>query len=86
MNKNASLTLVGLNVRVTESNDHGLKGLSGKVVLDTRNTITINTGKGTKVVPKQVADFEFSNDAGNTWSVNGSSILGRPEERIAKVA
>lgn len=84
MNKKAFLTLIGLQVRIASSKDPTLVGLSGKVVLETRNTLVISTGNETKIVPKQIADFEFD-VAGTKLDFVGSSILGRADERIARV-
>lgn len=85
MNNHSHLTLVGLYARIIHSRDPGIVGLSGKVILEGRNVVTLSTDKGKRVIPKGISAFEFSNGV-STLRVSGSSVIGRPDERISKVA
>ena len=76
--------LVGLRAKVAESRDPGLKGLSGVVSDETQRTITLKGPKGSKKVAKEHVTLSIHTDSGDELLVNGSLLLGRPEERIKK--
>jgi ribonuclease P protein subunit POP4 len=74
--------LVGLQARIGESSDRSLIGLSGMIVLETKNMITINTGTGVKHISKLVArKIQLCLPSGSCF-INGSSLIGRPEDRV----
>lgn len=50
---------IGLECKVVASTDSGRKGLKGKIVNETRNTITIETAGGEKIVPKKEVELEI---------------------------
>ena len=83
MNRKVSFTLVGLQTIVVSNSDPTLTSLAGKVVLETRNTLVLETSQGRKILPKKNAEFEFP--GATVGRVHGSAIIGRPEERIAKL-
>ncbi|HEY4674299.1 MAG: ribonuclease P protein subunit [Thaumarchaeota archaeon] len=83
MNRNVSIVLIGLQANVVENSDPTMKSVVGKIVLETRNTLVLETSEGRKILPKKNAELEFS-DA-KAAKVDGSAIIGRPEERIAKL-
>ncbi|MBI4019981.1 MAG: ribonuclease P protein component 1 [Candidatus Aenigmarchaeota archaeon] len=75
--------LVGLEAKVADSTDKGAIGLAGKVVDETRNTMTIETARGEKKFIKDQCTFSFL--VGEKWvKVEGSVLVGRPEDRIKK--
>lgn len=77
--------LVGLTVEVAESTHSGYKGIKGKVVDETKNTIKIEDEKGKeKIIPKKVAIFHFKLPDGRKVEINGKIIAVRPEIRIKK--
>jgi ribonuclease P protein subunit POP4 len=73
--------MIGLNVKVFESTDEGRKNMKGKIIDETKNTFTIETSKGEKVVPKSevVLEFELGNEK---VMIEGKNIEYRPEDRI----
>jgi ribonuclease P protein subunit POP4 len=74
--------LVGLQARIAESSDRSLIGLSGMIVLETKNMITINTDTGVKHISKLVArKIQLCLPSGSCF-INGSSLIGRPEDRV----
>jgi ribonuclease P protein subunit POP4 len=74
--------LVGLQARIEESSDRSLIGLSGMIVLETKNMISINTSTGVKHISKLVArKIQLCLPLGNCF-INGSSLIGRPEDRV----
>lgn len=77
--------LIGLRVRVSASNDPGLKGLEGLVVDETRNTLCVERADGREiVVPKAGQTFAFSTARG-TFELPGSAIAYSPEDRTKKI-
>jgi len=79
MNNNISIELIGLEASIVGKS----QSLAGKVILETRNTLVLKTPKGRKVLPKKYTEFEFP-DA-KICRIHGSTIIGRPEERIEKL-
>lgn len=75
---------IGLEVEVLHSTCGSLVGLKGKVVGETRNTITVEVGGAEKVVPKDTCELLFK-EGSRTHKVSGSEIKFRPEDRIKKV-
>ena len=76
--------LIGLPVSVAHSTHDGFIGINGKVVDETKSTISIETDKFVKIVPKGVATFHFYLPDGNIVEIEGKIIIARPEDRIKK--
>jgi len=76
--------LICLGVEVISSTDPTLLGLSGKVVDETKNTLTIRTASGDKKVPKGVAAFRFSSTSGKRLTIEGRSLVMRPEDKLGR--
>jgi ribonuclease P protein subunit POP4 len=84
--------LIGLQVRVVESNDSTLVGCEGKIVMETKNTLTIEeeeeiengTRMRTRQVPKAVATFEFALPDSESVTVTGERLLARPARRTER--
>lgn len=76
--------LIGLNVKVVDSSHPGYVGISGKVMDETRNTLTILHNGKRKVVVKDVAVFHFTMPDGTVVEIDGKVIVGRPEDRLKK--
>lgn len=74
--------LIGLRVLVSGSENSSEEGTSGKVVDETKNTLTIDTENGEKRIKKTGRTFDFDLPSGKTVRVKGEVIEGRPEERI----
>jgi ribonuclease P protein subunit POP4 len=74
--------LVGLQAKIEESSNRSLIGLSGMIILETKNMISINTGTGVKHISKLVArKIQLCLPLGSCF-INGSSLIGRPEDRV----
>ena len=63
--------LIGKDIMVEGSH------LKGKVINETKQTLTIKTEKGKKKIIKHQHSFII-----NSSKVGGQELLGRPEERI----
>ncbi len=76
--------LVGLDVRVVESTNPSQIGLSGRVVDESRNVLTIETAHGVRNLPKNQCTFSFLLPSGERVRVEGRLLVSHPEDRIKK--
>ncbi|HIP56893.1 MAG TPA: ribonuclease P protein subunit [Ignisphaera aggregans] len=77
--------LIGLEVTVILHSDPTLVGLRGIVIDETRYTLKIRTREGDKRIPKLYGVFRFRLPSGLEVDVDGSLIVGRPEDRVKRV-
>jgi ribonuclease P protein subunit POP4 len=75
---------IGLEAEVLESTCAQYLGIRGRVVDETRNTLTIEQDGKDKKVPKDCCKFRFV-EGPRTHTVSGKDIKFRPEDRIKKV-
>lgn len=74
---------IGLNVEIIGSKNLSLIGLKGKIIEETKNTITIKSQKGEKKVIKNQIKMLFKiND--KKIEIEGYKLVGRVEERLRK--
>lgn len=84
--------LIGLDVKVADSTNPSAIGIKGRVVDETRNTLTLEIKKGKKISEKNfikdqcVFSFKIRDKEGKfLWvKVDGKIIVARPEDRIKK--
>lgn len=76
--------LISLKVKVVKSTDPTQKSLSGTVVDETYNTLTIESNGREKKVVKENCVFIFTLPGGTKVEVEGNVIVSRPEDRIKK--
>jgi small subunit ribosomal protein S17 len=74
---------IGLEAKVVKSSNPDVVGIQGRVVDETRNTITILHNKR-KVVIKDTAVFEFVMPDGTVVEIDGKLVMGQPEDRLKK--
>ena len=74
---------IGLEVEVTSSSHPGYLDIRGRVVDETKNTLTIENRGIEKMVPKPGNEFQFTYES-RKIAINGSEIQHRPEDRIKK--
>jgi len=75
---------IGLEAEVLESTCAQYLGIRGRVVDETRNTLTIEQDGKDKKVPKDCCKFRFV-EGPKTHIISGKDIKFRPEDRIKKV-
>lgn len=73
--------LIGSHIEVVRSSCPQYKGIDGVVIGETKNTLVIRTAKGDRTLPKKDNVFQISVDSMRLL-VDGSLIIGRPEDRI----
>jgi ribonuclease P protein subunit POP4 len=75
--------LIGLKVEVVESSNPSLKGLTGRVIAETKKTLVIENGR-TRRIPKQDTVFVFQLPNQQKVKVHGDLLLASPEDRIGR--
>lgn len=76
--------LIGLRCKIEKSTNKEIIGLEGTVTDETRNTLTLETNKGTKNFIKDQCVFIFIMESGERVRVDGKLLVARPEDRIKK--
>jgi ribonuclease P protein subunit POP4 len=77
--------LMGLKAWVHSSTNPDAQGLSGRVVDESRNTLTLETPDGREVsLVKDQCTFSFQIPSGERVRVDGKLLVARPEDRIKK--
>jgi ribonuclease P protein subunit POP4 len=75
--------LIGKNAKITESTNKTQNGINGKIINETKNTITIETKKGNKIIQKNNITIDIKTD-NKIIRIKGKKIEGRPEDRIKR--
>jgi ribonuclease P protein subunit POP4 len=75
---------IGLETKVVKSSNPNVVGIRGRVVDETRNTLTISNNGKKKVIIKDIAFFEFVMPDGTVVEIDGKVLIGRPDDRIKK--
>ena len=75
--------LIGQEIAITQSKNKDIVGLKGKVIMETKNMITVNTDNGKKNIPKDIC--QFSNNQG-ILETDSTKLSKRPHERMEILA
>ena len=76
--------LIGLYAKVARSSNSDCVNITGSVLEETRNAITILHRNKKKIVVKNTTVFHFTLPDGTIVEVDGKVIVGRPEDRIKR--
>lgn len=75
--------LIGLHAKIISSKHEGYMNLEGPIIMESRNMITIATGNSSiKRIPKKSVILELSIPNTGKIRIDGTEIVGRPENRI----
>lgn len=75
--------IIGLNVQITKAKNPSLVGMRGKIIDETKNTMTIKKDSKMKKILKDQVIFNI--EVGNkVFQVDGKLLVGRPEDRLKK--
>jgi ribonuclease P protein subunit POP4 len=74
--------LIGLEVRVVESTQPSHIGIEGRIINETRNTLTISHRGRDKIIAKETATFNFRLPNGSIVEIEGKNLIKRPEDRV----
>ena len=73
--------IVGLYASTFDSGPYS--GLSGQIVRETRNMIILRSGEVLKSLPKNCINIKLTLPTCGCF-ISGSSLIGRPEDRIVR--
>ena len=78
--------IVGLYANILESSDVTIRGLAGRIIGETRNTITFqsNSSRTVQVAKNIATKIGLELDSGVCF-ISGSSLIGKPEDRLARL-
>ena len=74
--------LIGLDILVSGAANPDQRGLSGRVIDETRNLLVIETPKGVRRIPKVRSTFVVHLPGRETVEIDGSVMVLAPEKRI----
>jgi len=74
--------LIGLDARVSKSLNKQLVGLRGRIIDETRNTLTLKQGSRQIAIPKEIVRLRLHLPEGEVAELDGRTIAARPEDRI----
>jgi ribonuclease P protein subunit POP4 len=76
--------LIGLDVSVAEASNPLHRGISGRIIDETRNTLLIRTPCGDRRIQKQYSRFRITLPEGAEVIIDGSALIAAPERRITQ--
>ncbi len=76
--------LIGLHATIVNSPQPTVVGMSGTIIFETRNMLTLKTTVGAKTISKIAAETMKIRLPHNTCFIRGSSLIGRPEDRVLR--
>ena len=74
--------LIGLDVLVSGATNPEQRGLSGRIIDETRNLLVIETPKGVRHIPKMHSIFGLRLPGREYVEIDGSVMVLAPERRI----
>lgn len=78
--------IAGLHATIVNSTDTTLRGVSGVILSETRNTIFVEVSQGkTLQVAKKAAEKIRVVTGPGVCFISGSSLIGKPEDRLARL-
>ena len=71
--------LIGCDVTITNSKNREIIGINGKIIMETKNMIIMNTRNGKRSIPKNICQLS-DNDV--TIQTDSTKLNKRPHERL----
>ena len=71
--------LIGQEVTIVKSKNIEIIGINGKIIMETKNMIILDTKNGKKTIPKDIC--QLSNNAG-IIQTDSTKLSKRPHERL----
>ena len=71
--------LIGQDVTISDSKNKEIIGINGKIIMETKNMIIINTKNGKRSIPKNVCQLSNNDQVIQTDS---TKLNKRPHERL----
>jgi len=74
--------LIGLDILVSGAANPMQRGLSGRIIDETKNLLVIETPKGVRRIPKMHSTFQVRLPGREPVEIDGSVMVLAPEKRI----
>jgi ribonuclease P protein subunit POP4 len=74
--------LIGLDVLVSGATNPLHRGLSGRIIDETKNLLVLETSNGVKRIPKMHSRFQLHLPGSELVEIDGSVMALAPEKRI----
>ena len=71
--------LIGQEVTISDSKNNEIIGINGKIIMETKNMIVMNTKNGKRSIPKNIC--QLSNN-GEIIQTDSTKLKKRPHERL----
>ena len=71
--------LIGQEVTISDSKNNEIIGINGKIIMETKNMIVMDTKNGKRSIPKNIC--QLSNN-GEVIQTNSTKLNKRPHERL----
>ena len=71
--------LIGQEVTISDSKNNEIIGINGKIIIETKNMIVMNTKNGKRSIPKNIC--QLSNN-GEVIQTDSTKLNKRPHERL----
>ena len=71
--------LIGQEVTISDSKNNEIIGIKGKIIMETKNMIIMNTKDGKRSIPKNIC--QLSNN-GEVIQTDSTKLNKRPHERL----
>ena len=75
------IEIIGLTCTVVDSTNKELVGITGKIITENKNMLTLDTESGEKLIPKNTCEFKITKN-NEVLTISGSLLLKRPHERL----
>ena len=79
LNTQCEFDLIGQEVTISDSKNNEIIGINGKIIMETKNMITIDTKNGKRNIPKNIC--QLSNN-GEIIQTDSTKLNKRPHERL----
>ena len=79
LNMQSEFDLIGQEITISESKNKEIIGINGKIIMETKNMIVMNTKNGKRSIPKNVC--QLSNN-GKVIETDSTKLNKRPHERL----
>ena len=71
--------LIGQEVTISDSKNNEIIGINGKIIMETKNMIIINTKNGKRNIPKNICQLSIN---GEVIQIDSTKLNKRPHERL----
>ena len=71
--------LIGQEVTISDSKNNEIIGINGKIIMETKNMIVMNTKNGKRSIPKNICQLSHN---GEIIQTDSTKLNKRPHERL----